>query len=265
MARPKLPLAPIAFFKALRELRGAVEDRRPIAVGGAKELAAALTRELTRGGDQAAVVEAGPERASALVYVLAGPPTAEDEKAFRAADRAGVPIICVVAGGGDFSVPYVLAEDVLRLGAGEGFPVDAIGEALGRRLDEASAPLAARLPAIRRGVSEAAIAKVARQNAVIAAAVFIPGVDMPVLTLNQIRLVLRLAAAHGHALDKRRAPEILAIVASAFGFRAVAHTVVGVVPLLGWAVQGAIAWAGTRAVGEAALRYLETASEPPSK
>ena len=53
--------------------------------------------------------------------------------------------------------------------------------------------LAARLPALRRGVADALIARVARQNAAIAAAVFIPGVDFPVLTLNQLRLVLRIA------------------------------------------------------------------------
>ncbi len=45
-------------------------------------------------------------------------------------------------------------------------------------------------------------------------AIFIPGRGLPVLTLNQIRMVLRIAAAHGEALDKERAVEILTVVAA---------------------------------------------------
>ena len=104
---------------------------------------------------------------------------------------------------------------------------------------------------------DALIARVARQNAAIAAAVFIPGVDFPVLTLNQLRLVLRIAAAYGEEIDAERLPEILGVVGSALGFRALARQAVGVIPIAGWAVQGAVAYAGTRTLGEAAIRYFE--------
>ena len=110
---------------------------------------------------------------------------------------------------------------------------------------------------LRRGVAEELIARVARQNAVIAAAVFVPGVDFPVLTLNQLRLVLRLAAAHGEEIDADRLPEILGVVGGALGFRALARQALGVVPIAGWAVQGAVAYGGTRTLGEAAIRYFE--------
>ncbi len=40
-------------------------------------------------------------------------------------------------------------------------------------------------------------------------AIFVPGVDFPVLTLNQLRLVLRLASAHGDEIDQSRLPELL--------------------------------------------------------
>src|SRR5688572_31706532 len=49
-------------------------------------------------------------------------------------------------------------------------------------------------------------------NAVLGAAIFVPGADFPVLTLNQLRLVLRLAQAHGEEIDAQRVPEILAVV-----------------------------------------------------
>ena len=90
------------------------------------------------------------------------------------------------------------------------------------------------------------------------AAVFVPGADLPVLALNQIRMILRLEQAYGLDADPReRAPELLATVAAGFGFRAVARQLLAVVPVAGWAVQGAVAYAGTRALGEAAVKRLE--------
>ena len=116
-------------------------------------------------------------------------------------------------------VPYALATDVLPLRPGEGFPLEELGRRLAGKDENAAVALAARLPALRRGVVDALVARVARQNAAIAAAVFIPGVDFPVLTLNQLRLVLRIAAAYGEEIDAERLPEILGVVGTALGFR----------------------------------------------
>ena len=46
------------------------------------------------------------------------------------------------------------------------------------------------------------------------------------------------------------------MVAAGLGFRTVARQLVGLVPGFGWAVKGGIAYAATRAVGEAAERVL---------
>jgi uncharacterized protein (DUF697 family) len=260
--RPKLPLAPLAVYKLLRELRETTSSAKPLVVGGARSLADALRRELVRGGDPSAVREAGLgalEDAAALVYVLAGEATEEDERALRAADLAGVPIITLGPDPRE-PIPYVYATDVLPLRPGEGFPLDELARLLGAKLDAEAAPLAARLPVLRRGIADALIAKVARQNAIVGAAVFIPGVDFPVLTINQLRLVLRLAAAYGQEIDAQRVPEILGVVASGLGFRALARQALGVVPVAGWAVKGGMAYAGTRALGEAAVRYFEARS-----
>lgn len=256
----KLPLAPLTVVKLLRELRTSTADRRPLVLGGARSLVDALRRELVRGGDGTAVRDASlgaVDDAAALVYVLAGEPTEEDEHALRSADLAGVPML-VVGPEPTTPVPYVLATDVLPLRPGEGFPLEELGRLLAAKDEDAAVALAARLPALRRGVAEALVARVARQNAVIAAAVFVPGVDFPVLTLNQLRLVLRLAAAYGQQIDAERLPEILGVVGTALGFRALARQALGVVPIAGWAVQGAVAYAGTRTLGEAAIRYFET-------
>lgn len=253
----KLPLAPLAVVKLLRELGSTTSDRRPLVLGGARSLVDALGRELARDGDGFAVrIGSSSDGAAALVYVLAGAPTADDERMLREADVRGVPLL-VLGPEPTTPIPYVLATDVLPLRPGEGFPLEELGRRLVANDESAAVALAARLPAIRRGVVEALIARVARQNAAIAAAVFVPGVDFPVLTLNQLRLVLRIAAAYGEKIDAERLPEILGVVGTALGFRALARQAVGVTTIPGWAVQGAVAYAGTRTLGEAAIRYFE--------
>lgn len=154
-------------------------------------------------------------------------------------------------------MPYVLAEDVVPAPAGAGFPLDEIGAALVRRLGDQGIGLARRLPVLRRAVGENLVRRFSRRNGLIGAAVFVPGVDMPILTLNQIRLVLRLAYLHGYEPDRERLREVLPVVGSGFAFRALARQLLDFVPLAGWAVKGGIAYGGTRAIGEAAVRYFE--------
>lgn len=261
----KLPLSPKTVYGVVKELRAAAEDERPLVVGGARELASVLRKELAKGGEPAWVRDSGTDEAAALVYVLAAAPTEQDERELRAADRAGVPIVCVVADpAGTWDVPYVLATDVVLVPAGSGFPVDEIARLLARRLREKATTLAARLPVLRPAVSDELIRSVSRQNGVIGAAVFIPGADLPALTVNQLRLVLRLASAHGLEIDRERLPEVLGVIGWGLGFRALARQLLGVVPVAGWAVKGAVAYAGTRALGEAAARYFEARSERDS-
>jgi uncharacterized protein (DUF697 family) len=156
-------------------------------------------------------------------------------------------------------VPYVLATDVVTCPPGAGFPVAEIAAVVARRLGGDAAGLAAKLPILREPVSRALIESVARRNGLLAAAIFVPGADFPILTLNQLRLVLRLAAAHGQEIDAQRAPELLAVVGGALGFRRLAHQLLGFVPVAGWAIQGAIAYGGTKTLGEAARRYFGNA------
>jgi uncharacterized protein (DUF697 family) len=254
----KLPLAPLAVYRLVRELQAA-DDAPSLAVGGARELAGVLRRELDRDAAPGAVVDgAALERAAALVYVLAGEPSAEDEQTFRRANRARVAVVCVLADpNADGRVPYVLATDVVRVPPGSGFPLGEIAAAVANRLGDEGPALAARVPALRPALLEELIVRESRRNAIIGAAVFIPGADFPLLTLNQLRLVLRIGAAHGVEVDAERWPEILGVIVGGLGFRAIARQLLGAVPLAGWAVKGAVAYAGTRAVGESAVQYFE--------
>jgi uncharacterized protein (DUF697 family) len=80
-------------------------------------------------------------------------------------------------------------------------------------------------------------------------------------------MVLRVFAAHGLELEdaNHRLPELAATVGAGFGFRAVARQLLGLIPLAGWAVKGGVAYGGTRAIGEASLRYSEARAAPLSE
>lgn len=252
----KLPVKPGAILRILKQLRVAAAADRPLAVTGARELVSVLTRELTRGGVASSVQEGPVEEAVALVHILAGAPEEDDERVLKEAAHARIPIV-VVTHGDPGHIPYVLDQNVVRVGSGKSLPIEEIADRIARSLGEAGTPLAARLPVLRQAVCEELIRKFSRQNAFIGFAFFVPGADLPVLTLNQVRLVLRIADAYGFEIDRDRVPEVLAVIASGLGFRSLARKTVGLVPIVGWALKGGYAYVGTRALGEAAMRYFE--------
>ena len=122
--------------------------------------------------------------------------------------------------------------------------------------EEYLVPLAKAYPAIRRAACEEIVRKNARQNAVVGL-LPIPGADMPVMTANQARMVLNLAAAYGEELSWQRARELTGVLAAGFGLRALTRQVVKVVPVGGWAAGAAIGYAGTVAMGRSTMLYFE--------
>ncbi len=260
-----LPIGFGALRGLLKELEVSARDERPLVVGGARELAAVLRRDLGRGATPGAIgADDSPEGAAVLVYVLGRDPDDADEAALKRARRARVPIVAVAAGAAsdDLVLPFVLATDVVRVGAGEGFPLDAIARRIAARLGEQAAPLAGRIPLLRDAVCDELIASFSRRNAVVAAAVFVPGADLPLLTLNQLRLVLRIAQAYDEEVGRERLPELVASLGAGLGLRAAARELLDLVPVAGWAVKGAVAYAGTRALGEAAVRRFAATATP---
>jgi uncharacterized protein (DUF697 family) len=244
-----LPVRISTIRALIKEISVSAQVDRPLVVGGARALVPTLRAKLGIGGSD------DPRGAAAYVHVWAD--DGSDEAALKRARRARVPIVAVVPEEiGD--VPFVLATDVIRLRPGEGFPIPAIARTIAARLGEDAAPLAGRVPVLRDAVAQELITSFARKNALVAAAVFIPGVDLPVLLRNELRLVLRLHQTYGRSPDPReRLPEVGATVGAAFALRTVARELLDLVPVAGWALKGAVAYAGTRAVGEAALRRLQ--------
>src|SRR5918994_541504 len=116
--------------------------------------------------------------------------------------------------------------------------------------------LAKGYPPFRRAVCEEIIRHNARQNAVIGA-LPIPGADMPVMTANQARMVLNIAAAYGEDLSMERVRELLGVLAAGFGLRALSRQAVKLVPVGGWAASAVIAYSGTVAMGRSGILYFE--------
>ena len=134
--------------------------------------------------------------------------------------------------------------------------------------------ISSRLPAFRPAVVAGLINEASWMNARIAVLSALPAIipfteillpaaalgDMVILTRNQAVLLLRIAAAYGLPVHlKDRTKELLPVVGTAFGWRAVARELIGMVPGgIGIVVKGAVAFAGTYTVGRAASIYYST-------
>ena len=132
--KAKQPLAALSVF---REIRRGAGDQRPLAVAGARELVPLLARELREGGD-AVGGRRGARRGRCRSRLGRRRPTRT-----RCA-RPRAPASRSSRSPTSASVPYVLAEDLVRVPPGQGFPVDAIARAVARRLGENGTALAAR-------------------------------------------------------------------------------------------------------------------------
>jgi len=253
----RLPLSLAALRRLMLQVSASGAGDHVLAVGGASDLAPVLRQQFLRGGADPAAVRLGdPEGSDVYVHVFAGEPTEEDVVLLRRARRARVPVIAVVAGSTrNAAIPYVLATDIVT--AGESFPLETIARTIAARLGERGAPLAGRVPLLRKAVCEQLVESFARRNGLLAAAVWARGRDLPILTLNEIRLVLRLAQAYGTESGRERLPELVATLGAGFGLRALAREALERVPVAAWAVKSAIGYCGTLALGRAARRRFE--------
>lgn len=110
-------------------------------------------------------------------------------------------------------------------------------------------------PFVRRPLALETVNATAVQNAGVGLLFLIPGADLPVMTLNQAKMLLQISAAYGQSLDAGRVRELAALVGGAFACRTVARQLTAAVPVLGWAVKAAVGYSGTQAMGRAAIEY----------
>ena len=117
--------------------------------------------------------------------------------------------------------------------------------------------LAANFPFCRDVVVRGLIARCAAENALVGAVSLIPGSDLPVMTANQMRLALDMAAAYGRPIEPARAAEVLGVACAGLGWRFVARTLVGLAPGLGSLLRAGVAYGGTQVTGGALRLRLE--------
>lgn len=195
-----------------------------------------------------------------VVVVAEGCTAAEASPVVHAARRAGSHVLALVdaPGATNWTREAGFFDDEIARGLGSapaGKPT--LESRIVRAAGDAASALAAALPAVRRAYCDHVVLANAAQNGVIGMVVIIPGADLPAMTANQIRMVLKIAQAYDENLGLDRAIEILSVVGTGFVLRTLARQALGFVPGFGWAVKGAVGFSGTVALGQAAIAYFE--------
>ena len=215
-------------YKVFNESRKASRKRATLAVTGSS----------TRASELAALLEA-ERRVKGAEVILAVPETDPDGPITLSGKAVDDP---------DEILLSTISEQAIR---------DELLPILVRALDESYlVPLAKAYPLLRSAACEEITRSNARQNAIIGA-LPIPGADMPVMTANQGRMVLQIAAAYDEELSMERARELIGVLAAGFGLRALGRQAVKVVPFGGWAAAAVLGYAGTVAMGRATILYFE--------
>src|SRR5262245_17519362 len=209
------------------------------------------------------------EEAAALVYLLDATAglRAQDSQLIAKLRMDDKPLVIalnkcdMLKGGADEAA----AEAAARLHVNDVIPISAkTGENLTDELipaiidtsPEAALTLGRELPAYRRAAANKLVRNAALFS-LVAGLEPIPLIDIPILLSNQVRLVMRLAALYNEPLVAGPARELLFTVAAGLAFRYVAEEAAKAVPFGGDLVSGAIAAAGTWALGQMALEYFE--------
>jgi uncharacterized protein (DUF697 family) len=175
------------------------------------------------------------------------------------------------AGTGTAKYDFVLCEPGIPVPRNgylfESDAADSLAKLIVAENTELELAIARSFPLFREPVAHRIIYRIARENALFSLVTALPNVipsvielpwvvgefatDTAFLTMNQIRMALRLAAAYGREVGYTEQKfDIAAIVAGAFGWRAIARELIGKIPLGGGLIpKAAVAFAGTYVVG----------------
>ncbi len=122
---------------------------------------------------------------------------------------------------------------------------------------ELAVALGRALPDFRHIVAERMIRKAATLSA-LAGLEPIPGIDVPILLIGQVRLILRIAALYGEEITTRTAREMIATIAGGVTLRYLGEEASKLLPGPGWILSAGFAAAGTYAIGQVARDYFES-------
>ena len=222
------------------------------------------------------LMESGMDLASVIVFLIDGTKglQSKDRELYETIRKLNKPTIIGVnkvdALSGDESGDKVANEIAVALGIAGVIPVsgrtgmNVAEELIPAMIDaspEAALVIGRELPAYRRNAAQ----RIIRNATLISLAAGLepfPLVDIPILLGNQIRLVLRLAALYGEPVDSanttKHLRELIAVMAGGLGLRYLAEQAAKAIPFGGDFISGAIAGAGTWAMGQVILEYYES-------
>ncbi|MDR1774893.1 MAG: hypothetical protein LBS17_00290 [Actinomycetes bacterium] len=270
----KLPYNPLDLFKSARSLIGSRSKTLKLGIFLDPRITDALVDRLTELFIPAAATarvyvhvltgecELG-DRVSydAIIAVLAADDLAHD--IVDAAARLQVPLLLIGQAGlrQDWARSYGMSIlDVLSARHPETLPAH-IAAWCADRLPAHRQALAADFAWMRDELARGTILSAAQQNAVIGLIGFIPGADLPVMTLTTARMTLQLSFIYGQSLSAGRAAEVAVVTCSAFASRAVARLLVSAVPQISWITRAAVGFTSTWALGRGLLAYYERGND----
>ncbi len=221
------------------------------------------------------LMESGMELASLIVFLIDATKglQAKDRELYETVKKMNKPTILAVnkvdALPGGESGDRLANEVAVSLGVAGVIPVSGrTGQNVAEELipamidasPEAALVIGRELPAYRRRAAQRIIRNATLLSLAAGLEPF-PLVDIPILLGNQIRLVLRIAALYGEKMDSadttQHVRELVTVMAGGLGLRYLAEQAAKVVPFGGDFIAGAIAGAGTWAMGQVVLEYYE--------
>lgn len=261
----KLSLNIAKSLKALREASASAGEYASIVLAGDQALVERARERFAQGGtapsgDVGSLSgPAGVAPAPGLLVVLTTPGEESEVVASLAAAAAKGPVIVAVDGGpGTRSKAGYLAGGIVRLSFSDNDAGwDRLFSLCAETAGDKGIALGRRYPAVRRAVARRLIARTSAQNVFIALVFFVPGSDMPAMTLNQAKMVLSIAAMYGESIDKERAVELAGLAVLGFGFRGLGRLLVRALPGLAIVLRMVTAYSATTAVGLGAIAYFE--------
>lgn len=115
-----------------------------------------------------------------------------------------------------------------------------------------------------RGVAaRSEVRSCAVQNSAIGLVHLIPGADLPLMTLNQMKMLLRIASIYGHEPDVLQLAQGFGVGAFAFVSRAGARSALRALPAFAQLIRASVALGSTCTMGWALIAYYEHADVPP--
>jgi uncharacterized protein (DUF697 family) len=201
-----------------------------------------------------------------VVVVLVGSGGSDVVPTLQDLRRRAVPTVAVALRDEVGMLPRLIehpVEDVVTGPDADELLHGALADWVMRRLPQKHTAVANNFAFMRRAVAREATKATAWQNAVIGGVSIIPGADMPLMTLNQGKMLLQIAAAYGQQLGAERIKELAVMVGGGLVFRAFARQALTLIPGFGWAIKAGVGYTGTIAMGNAAIAYFERGADVP--